>query len=107
MAPTCAWWGHAVIVSVSRACLRRLWLELVAADRPWDQDVVDLNHPTLKLLIEQAEAAAELEIGAMVCWSYSRDRVVERRELSCESAFKKYERLARAAKDRERASLER
>lgn len=77
---------------------------------PWSKQhgdtFVDLNRPTLRLLIAESIRRERRERGSMVCWSYSRDRVVERRELRCESPSLKTWRLLAASHDRARAALE-
>lgn len=84
-----------------RAVLRRIVLSALHANDPWERDrFVDLSSPTLKLLIEQAEANEENERGTMICWSYFRDRVAEQRELRTEPEFQKRKRLIRARLDK-------
>lgn len=80
------------------------WLAGWGAD-PWHHDpamVVDLDSETVKALIAKAEANEERERGGMVAWTYSRDRVVERRELRIESTYQKAARLRKSANDKAR-----
>lgn len=83
---------------------RALWLGLTHTNDPWDREL-DLQSPALRLMIARAIRAERQERGSMICWSYSRDRVVERRELLCESEFQKGDRLHRARIDRESEAL--
>lgn len=82
-----------------RAMLRRALLSMLHANDPWDGEL-DLSSPTLQLLIAKAEANEERERGSMICWSYFRDRVAERRELRTETEFQKRKRLIRARLDK-------
>lgn len=61
---------------------------------------VDITAPTVQALIARAGANEERERGGMVAWSYSRDRIVERRELRAESPELKAARLEQAFRDR-------
>lgn len=84
-----------------RALLRRALLALIHVNDEWNREqFVDPKSPTLQLLIEQQEAANEQELGVMICWAYSRDRVVEQRERRHESEFLKRKRLAKARLDK-------
>ena len=80
----------------------RLIFWIVGTGHPLETiETVDLDSHTVQALIARAEANEERERGGFVAWTYSRDRVVERRELACESAEQKAERLERAWADRE------
>lgn len=81
-------------------------LYVIGATEPWDRPAsqfVDVTAPSIQMLILRAEANEAREIGSMICWSYSRDRVVERRELRLEPPDQKLDRLLKAAEDKIRA----
>lgn len=81
----------------------RLLFWLVDNGDPWYPDptiTVDLDSPTVRRLIARAIWNERRERGGMVAWTYSRDRVVERRELALESPEQKADRLVRARLDR-------
>jgi hypothetical protein len=82
------------------ALLRRVWLGLIYSNEPWDDGVVDVKTPAVRKMIARARLDDRRERGAMVCWSYSRDRVVERRELKVESDELKAARIKKAHRDR-------
>lgn len=87
-----AWW---------RGTLRAVWLELQHFNDPLDRDTpIDVTRPAVKRMIARARLERMREAGAMVCWSYFRDRVAERRELRTESDFEKRKRLIRARLDK-------
>lgn len=87
----------------------RLIFFLVGQAEPWDTPDpawhVDVTSATVQALIARAEANEERERGAYVAWTYSRDRVVERRELSLESEDRKRARLLQASRDRHGSPL--
>jgi hypothetical protein len=65
---------------------------------------IDVSSPTVQALIAAAEAHDDRQFCSYVAWSYSRDRVVERRELECETPEYKNRRLMIAAFDRAQAA---
>lgn len=89
-----------VLWSKTCALVRRLWLALVHVNDPWDGGVVDVTRPAVRRMIARARVDERRERGAGVCWSYSRDRVVERRELGQETFEQKADRLTAAYRDR-------
>jgi hypothetical protein len=66
----------------------------------WPGQFVDVSSPTVRRLIARALRNERRERASHIAWTYSRDRIVERRELALESAEQKAARLARAYKDR-------
>jgi len=83
--------------------LRAIWIGLAHTSDPWNRDrVLDLESPGLRRMLARAIRAERQERGSMICWSYSRDRIVERRELRCESATHQAWRLTKAYRDRYR-----
>lgn len=70
---------------------------------PHDPDQhVDLTRLSVQALIAESEVYDDRRFGSAVAWSYSRDRIVERRELRIESGELKAARLRRAADDKAR-----
>jgi hypothetical protein len=63
------------------AFFRRLWLVLAHVNDPWEDWKIDLKHPALRRMIAHAIWNERRERGSMICWSHSRDRIVEQREL--------------------------
>lgn len=61
---------------------------------------VDVERPTVRRLLAAGIRADRRERLGRVYWSYSRDRVVERRELRAESPELKAARLEQAFRDR-------
>lgn len=61
---------------------------------------VEVRTPSVRRLIAQSLRIERRERYGRVAWTYSRDRVVERRELRCESLELKAARLERAYRDR-------
>lgn len=98
-----AWWVWSKVCAVAR----RLWLAATDANAPWDRDqFVDLHHPAMQRAIARARLDRRREAGAGVRWTYSRDRVVERRELRIESEIEKAARVAKARRDRLNATMD-
>jgi hypothetical protein len=88
------WWK-------TRAIVRRVFLALVHVNDPWDGGVVDLKSPAVRRMIARAIWADRRELrGVRIVRRYSRDPVVERREMSLESPSEKSERLTKAHRDR-------
>jgi hypothetical protein len=89
-----------------RGYLRAAWLYAACNDR-WDREyALDLKSPALRRMLARAIRAERQERGSMICWSYSRDRVVERRELRCETDEQKRRRLVQAIADRFQTTLD-
>lgn len=83
---------------------------VVGIGEPWHPrdptQYVDVTSEMVRLWIVRAEDNEERERGGHVAWTYSRDRVVERRELRLESQAQKDGRLWRARADKLRAQNE-
>jgi hypothetical protein len=71
--------------------------------KPSDDNTIDVNRPAVRTMIARARLEERRGRASIVCWTYSRDRVVERRELRCESAEQKQRRLMQARFDRAQA----
>lgn len=81
------------------ALVWRLWFSPIA--EPWDESLLARPFsPAVRKMMARARLDNMRERGVMICWSYSRDRMVERRELKHESDELKSARLRKAQRDR-------
>lgn len=83
-----------------KALARRCWLALVYSNEPWNDGALNVTSKGFRRMVARARLDERRERGAGICWTYSRDRVVERRELRCESAEQKRRRLTSAKQDK-------
>lgn len=82
-----------------------IWrLAQIGAVERWEPSDIDVTKPAVRKMIARAILDRRREAGAMICWSYSRDRQVERFWLWAETPFQKKKRLIRARLDKATAT---